>query len=142
MSALHSVAEPGASAVGELEILDYTLARERRFWRDIAAAREVPAILYSGLDLAMAAITMRGGATNKADAIAVIGAFEFFSGQPFATISAVAEVLHEACPGDYWIHPIEPDLLGEHLVQRVTDDEAAMNQLFDVVLRTASVDVA
>ena len=59
----------------------------------------------------------------------------FFHGQPAATVAAVANLLHDAYPGDdHWIEPLRPDLLGEHLAQTIGDESpdgaAIMQRVF------------
>jgi hypothetical protein len=55
--------------------------------------------------------------------------------RPPDVLLAVAHLLHECDPGDRWIEPILPDLLGEHLVQREMENGA--DELLDLVLGPA-----
>jgi len=47
-------------------------------------------------------------------------------------LTGVARLLHECYPGERWIEPLQPDLLGEHLAQR--ELEKGADELFDLVL--------
>jgi len=113
-------------------ILDRILHRERRYWETRAADHGLPAEISPGIGRAMAAITMGGGINSEAEAVKMLRSMRFFADQPAAVLTAVARLLHEAYPGERWIEPVQPDLLGEHLVQRELEDGA--DELFDLVL--------
>jgi hypothetical protein len=99
-------------------ILDRILLRERRFWRERTAAAKLSPALVDGLGRAMAAITLGGGVEGEDEAIVVLGKLTAFRGQVGDVLLRTAHLLHECYPGNRWIEPILPDLLGEHLVQR------------------------
>jgi hypothetical protein len=121
MSALAAI--DGVTATGDQGVLDYVLARERRFWADVAAAGGLPAPLHRGLGRAMAAVTLAGGCDDRASAVALISRIPFFADQPVAVLEAIAHLLHDSYPGERWIEPMLPDLLGEHLVQVELEDD-------------------
>jgi hypothetical protein len=132
---LHMRALAGVQGVrvkGDQGILDYVLDRERRCWRDRARASGLPEPLLRGIGQAMAAITLGGGVRSPADALMLFDRIASLADQPRATLSAVSDLLHDTYPGDLWIEPIQPDLLGEHLVQAEMQDgsEALMNLVF------------
>ena len=48
--------------------------------------------------------------------------------QPEAALESVANLLHECFPGERWIEPLQPDRLGDRLVEVETDRHP---ELFD-----------
>ena len=116
MAALAAI--DGVPVKDEDGILDYVLARERRFWEGLAASRGLARPVADGIGRAMAAITLGGGADDKTEALAVFKGLAFFDGQPQAVLEAMAHLLHDSYPGPKWIEPVLPDLLGEHLIEK------------------------
>jgi hypothetical protein len=125
----------GVVSSGDQGLLDYVLARERRFWAEVASATGLSPHLQRGLGRAMAAITLAGGCADRQAAIGLIRRLRFFADQPIAVCEAIAHLLHDVYPGDRWIEPMLPDLLGEHLVQVELDDDP--DQLLGAVLDTS-----
>ena len=120
MSALCAV--EGVPVKGESGILDYVLSREKRFWRGLARAAGLAETLDAALTRALAVLTLGGGAASLAEALTVLSKLTLFQGQPTAVLYSVAHVLHNAYAGSQWIDPVQPDLLGEHLVQEALAD--------------------
>lgn len=123
----------GVEVKGDQGILDYILDRERRFWRDRADAVGLPTALVRGLGRAMAAVTLGGGAKSASAASDLLGRIRFFSGESRATREQVVELLHETYPGEQWIEPLVPDLLGEHLCQQELGDKDVRDEVFSIV---------
>ena len=113
-------------------ILDHVLLRERRFWERLARERKLPAGLAEGIGRAMALITLGGGVESEDQAVTAIGALRLFADRDRSVLVQVARLLHESYPGERWIEPILPDLLGEHLIQR--EMEKGSDELLDLVL--------
>jgi hypothetical protein len=132
MRALIDVEGGEEKARGEDGILDRILSRERQFWRTHAGAYGIEPRVVSGIGRALAAITLGGGVQGEAEAIEVLRGLRSFEDQPASTLTKVARLLHECYPGTRWIEPIEPDLLGEHLVQRELEQGA--DELLNLVL--------
>jgi len=124
-------------AKGEDHILDRILDRERKFWETRTADHGIPRDVATGIGRAMAVITLGGGVQGETEAREAIRGLKFFADQPASVLTAVARLLHECYPGELWIEPLQPDLLGEHLAQRELEQGA--DELFDLVLgpRTA-----
>lgn len=120
------------SGSDELAILDHHLGRERRFWESLADRRGLPPYLVAGMARAMAAITLGGGATDESEAMDLLRRLRFFDGTDAPALHAIARALHDSYPGEKWIEPVLPDLLGEHLVQRALADDP--DELFDLLL--------
>jgi hypothetical protein len=131
MNALIDV-EGKEKAKGEDGILDRILARERTFWDTQAHDRGLATEIVPGIGRALAAITLGGGVQGETEALEALRGLQFFADQPAAVLTAVARLLHECYPGERWIEPIQPDLLGEHLVQR--ELEKGADELLDLVL--------
>lgn len=131
MAALAAV--EGVELRGDQGILDHILRRERRFWSDHAAERDLPKPLHDAIGQFMSVITLRGGASTLTDAMSIARRMPLLDGQPVATLRAVCELLHDIYPGDRWIEPVLPDLLGEHLVQTELGDatDALLEVAFD-----------
>lgn len=119
-------------AKGEDHILDRILERERKFWATRTADHGISRDVATGIGRAMAAITLGGGVQGEAEALEVLRGLQFFTDQPTAVLTAVARLLHECYPGERWIEPLQPDLLGEHLAQR--ELEKGADELLDLVL--------
>ncbi len=116
MQALVSIA--GIAVQGDQGLLDDMLARERRFWDERLSALELPSrILLPAVAQAMTLVTLAGGARSREDAMEIARQVPLLADQPRARQHGVMNLLHETYPGDSWIEPLVPDLLGEHLVQ-------------------------
>ncbi len=130
MSALGAV--EGVPLKGEDGILDWVLDRERRFWRTQLEVRELAKNLMSGVGRAMSAITLAGGAISEEGTVQLLMALKFFEGQPRSNLASVAHLMHDTYPGERWIMPVQPDILGEHLIERELVDDP--QEIFDLVL--------
>jgi hypothetical protein len=114
----------GVDIKGEQGMLDFLLVRERSFWRRLATERGLDPSLVPAIGVAMAAITLRGGAplrgmTLAAGDVDVEGLLEqlpLMRGQTAASLRSFALLLHDAYPGNRSVLPLAPDLLGEHLI--------------------------
>ena len=122
----------GVAVKDEDGILDFVLRRERRFWERLARERKLSADLAEGIGRALAMITLGGGVGSEDHAVTAISALRLFADQDRSVLVQVARLLHESYPGERWIEPILPDLLGEHLIQRQM--EQGSEELLDLVL--------
>lgn len=130
MAALGTV--QGVDLKDEDGILDNTLDRERRFWETQLEARGLPRNLRAGVGRALCAITLAGGVRSRAEAIDYMEGLKFFDGQPRAVMENIAGLLHTVYPGERWIEAVQPDILGEHLIERELEEDA--QEVFDLVL--------
>jgi len=125
----------GVPLKGEHGILDWVLDREKRFWRRQMKAREIAADLLPGLGMAMCCVTAAGGVVSEGGAVRLLESLSFFQGQPRAVLVNVAHLLHQTYPGEHWIMPVLPDLLGDHLIDReLGDDPEKLEELANRVL--------
>jgi hypothetical protein len=122
----------GVPVKDEDGILDYVLHRERRFWGRLAKERKLPEDLTEGIGRAMALLTLGGGVESEEKAVAALRALRILADRDYGILVQVARLLHESYPGQRWIEPILPDLLGEHLIQR--EMEKGADELLDIVL--------
>ena len=136
MAALAAV--EGSLLKDENGILDWMLAREKRFWDSQAVARRLPNDLMPGIARAMCAITLGGGTVSKKGTLALLEALKFFQGQPRSVLDNIARLLHQTYPGDRWVMPLQPDILGEHLLERELVDDP--QEIFDLVLGSRNPD--
>ena len=116
MAALAAV--DGVVVKGDEGILDYVLKREHRFWSRQLETAGLP-LLEKGVAQAMAVLTLRGGAHARSHAVTILRDIPQLRSRDELELRRIADILHEAYPGERWIEPVLPDLLGEQLL----DDE-------------------
>lgn len=102
------------------------------FWKTRTAYYGISPDIAAGIGRAMAVITLGGGVKGEAEALEVLRGLRFFADQSTNVLISVARLLHECYPGEHWIEPLHPDLLGEHLAQR--ELEAGADELLDLIL--------
>lgn len=121
MTALAAV--DGDVVKGADGILDWILRREYRFWSEQVKTNALAAGAVDGVAQAMAVITLGGGVADRAEAHEILARVPLLKDQNKIARRAVATILHETYPGQKWIEPILPDLLGEHLVKKELDKD-------------------
>jgi hypothetical protein len=132
------VAIEGVKVKGDQGVLDYILDRERRYWRQRANELGVPEVLTASIGQAAALVTLNGGARTSSDALAIFKSLARLADQPAAMLATFSDMLHGLYPGDHWIEPVQPDLLGEHLVQK--EIERAPDELLGLAFGAAAGD--
>ena len=70
------------------------------------------------------------GVNTEADGLKVLSAVPFFQGQPQQVLHALNRILADSYPGNHWIEPVQPDLLGERLSEVSLDDPELRGVLF------------
>lgn len=130
----------GVNVKHENGILDYVLRRERRFWRNRCMAVGLNPALVAGVGQAVAVLTLGGGAVSRTAALEILGQVPLLSGQPPVVLDAVAGVLHDALAGDRWIEPLQPDILGEHLVESELNRAEHRGHLLDLIFGPADLE--
>jgi transcriptional regulator with XRE-family HTH domain len=120
---------------GEDGLLDYILNRERNFWKQQLRANEMSEGLATGLGQALAGVTLNMGAETEEDGMKVLSALPFFQGQPQQVLHALNRILADSYPGNHWIEPVQPDLLGERLSEVSLDDPEVRGVLFGLFRR-------
>jgi hypothetical protein len=79
---------------------------------------------------AAAVATLAGSAATRSEAIKLLRKAPLLGGQSAAVLGNVAELFHRLYPGEKWLHGIQPDLLGEHLVERAIAEDPNLLQMF------------
>lgn len=106
-------------------ILEVVLNRERRFWESQAALRYLPLALQQSLGLVMARITLMGGIKSRHEALSILESIPLLAETKRHERQLIVDLLHDIYPGmsadtgenKNYIEPLQPDLLGEHLIQ-------------------------
>jgi len=135
---LHMAALAAVESVavkGDQGILDHALDRERRFWRERAQTLGLDPLYERAILQAVAAITLVGGAHDRAAAVRILGGLALLRSERAVVLDTVAQLLHDTYSGEQWIDPILPDLLGEHVVQNALEEDSG--SLLDTTLGTA-----
>lgn len=116
----------GEDVEGGRGLLDYALRREQRFWDD--GMRESDLAILAGRPVRQAAAlaTLAGNVHSFEQAINLVGTAPLLRDQPSAALGRVADLLHRLYPGESWLGGVQPDLLGEHLVARVIEEEPTL----------------
>lgn len=128
---LHALAEViGQDAQGEDGLLDFLLDRERAFWDGGMRALGLDHLAGRAITQAAAVATLAGSAHDRPAAIDLIRAVPLLAGQPEVVLDQIVELLHRLYPSERWLAGVQPDLLGERLVERVTEDDPRLLALF------------
>ncbi len=111
----------------EEELLDSAQRREQRFLDDGIVDAGYGSLRGRPILQCAAVATMAGRAASRAEAVRLISAAPLLKGQPDAVVYAVAELLHRLYPGEEaWLQGMQPDLLGEHLVERALEEDPGL----------------
>jgi hypothetical protein len=111
----------GRQVTGEYAILDEVLRRERRYWRKLGETFQISAPLLRLLGRAVCVLTATEGVADRRQAVSLLRGIPGFRDQPDAILESIATLLHECFPGQQWIEPLQPDRLGDRLVELETD---------------------
>ncbi len=121
----------GHSIKDEDGLLDYTLKREQRLLDDGVVALALRHLKGDAVLQAAAVATLVGSASDREEAARLLSAAPLLAGESLNVIRAVAELLHRLYPGQSWLQGVLPDLLGEHVVERVLErDPRLLEGLF------------
>jgi hypothetical protein len=118
---LHALAHEMVTGSGEgsptrLAIVRRMLARERTYWGNLLAARNLDGPLIHAFESAVEAVGRVGGVQTIPEAIKLVKELPEFADQPMAVAKQVALVLREVYPDDgVGIAPLQPDLLKQCL---------------------------
>ena len=108
------------------DLLDFALRREQRFWDEGMVSAGLEELCGRPVAQAAALVTLGGSVASREAAIELIAKTPLLAGQPAAATAAVAEMFHRLYPGERWLEGVQPDLLGEHLIYRVGQEDAAV----------------
>jgi hypothetical protein len=113
----------GSAADDVRALLDFALRREQGFWDSGLRAADLPLLTGRPIRQAAALATLAGSAGDLDAATRLLARAPLLAGQPAASIGRVAELLHRVYPSEAWLSGVQPDLLGEHLVEQVIEDD-------------------
>jgi len=117
MSALLS-ALGGGKKTGEKAILNELLRRERAYWVKIAQALHLPLHVTLAVEEALYLVFMNGGVKDTDSLLQLLREAPLLAEEPALVRQHIARLLRECYPrGERGIAPLEPDLLGELLVE-------------------------
>ncbi|MGN6255407.1 MAG: tetratricopeptide repeat protein [Solirubrobacterales bacterium] len=101
------------------ELLDEVLAHERRYWRDSSKDLDVDDVLLHRL-VALATLVNAESERQGADLLRLLPDLRDASGE---RRTRLARWLRAQYPGPRWWNPLEPDLVGEHLVAEALGEQ-------------------
>lgn len=104
------------------ELVNEILAHERRYWRNDAAKVGADDVL---LERAVALATLTG-AEGEAEAAELLRLLPDLEDAPAERRNLLARWVRRQYPGPRWWNPLEPDLLGEHLVAECFAEQPAV----------------
>jgi tetratricopeptide (TPR) repeat protein len=113
--AVHGNPEPPSSRAS---LLDEVLAHEQRYWR--ADARDL--LGDDVLARRVVGLATLAGAGGEGEAAELLRLLPDLTDAPAERRARLARWVHEQYPGSSWWNPLEPDLVGEHLVAEVFAD--------------------
>lgn len=100
----------------EAEVFDFLLNRERGFWLRQLTAHRVDIALLPIFETIVAAITLRGGVQNADHTDEIITEVRARYGLDAITALNLRSILRDTYGDGCGIEPLQPDLLGEHLL--------------------------
>lgn len=124
LRALAAVEGVDTEDVGAL--LDFALRREQGFWDRGLRSADLQQLAGRPIRQAAALATLAGSARDFEQATRLLARTPLLAGQPAAAIGRVAELLHRVYPSGAWLSGVQPDLLGEHLVEQVIEDDPGL----------------
>jgi len=120
----------GVTAGGDLsQVLRAMLKAERQYWADTAGAArgdgQVVPVNLIDLERAATLVTLVGGVSDRGDLARMLVADAYAGARTPAQVDALIHWLTQLYPGaeGALVAPVEPDLLGEHLVADVAGGE-------------------
>jgi hypothetical protein len=117
----------GDPAKEEQALLRFVLGREERHWQTgLASANLAQDLDARSVAQALALTTLAGGVDNKAEARTLLERAPNLSGLAPPKLDRLIDLLRRLYPGQRYMEPLQPDLLGEELVDRVLSDDPAL----------------
>ena len=108
-------------------LLRFVLVREERHWQGGLESAELRQdVDVQSVAQAEALITLAGGVDNKAEARELLGRVPHLSSVATPKRDRLIDLLHRLYPGERYLEPLRPDLLGEELVDRALSDDAEL----------------
>lgn len=116
----------GTTADGFRDLLEFALRREQGFWDAGLRAADLALLAGRPIRQAAAVATLAGSASGREQATRLLAQAPLLAGQPAAVLEQVAELLHRTYPSDQWLAGVQPDLLGEYLVEQAIQEDPSL----------------
>jgi len=127
MAALAALA--GRSIADADDLLDFMLAHERRYWqgttRELELAGALKNAFADSVERSVVLLTLWGGQADRSGVRDVVERAARLPAGHEHLLDELVDVLRSLYGGDHGTRGLEPDLIGEHLVQRALEREAA-----------------
>ena len=121
----------GKTIVDEVELLDYVLAHEQRYWNQTAEDLDIDRRLHSVLGPAVAVIALSGGC-DASELPDLLTRIPVLADRPLLDLKAVSEVFTRLYLQGQVVEALQPDLLGErHVVRALEDDPSLRGNWFE-----------
>ena len=101
------------------ELLDYLVEREERSWTRGIKSFGLATVTADLVAQAAALITFSCGLEDRDTGYTLIRKLPIAQGQPATVLYRVIELLHQLYPGHIYLDAVRPDLIGEHLIERI-----------------------
>ena len=113
------------------ELLDARLSQEARYWETTAGQADLGTLDALTLRRAVALATLASSVASEGEAAALLASVPDLADEGEGLLRRTARWLGSLYPGEGYLRPLEPDLLGEHLVSSALADvpELAKNLL-------------
>lgn len=121
LSALEGDSVPQGALV-RAELLEARLAQETRYWEGTARQAGLDHLDVRALQRAVGLATLAPSVPTEADAAALLGSVPDLADDGEGDRRRIARWLRSLYPGDGFLRPLQPDVLGEHLVSSVLAD--------------------
>jgi hypothetical protein len=125
-----SAAVDGVAGHSEQTLLDAALRREQAFWDEGVRAIGQGVLAGRPIMQAAAVATLAGRVQTPAQAVDLLRHCPLLSDQPLAVLDDLAELLHRLYPGTAWLEGVQPDVLGEHLVNQALVEDPGLLRVF------------
>jgi hypothetical protein len=99
--------------------IDLLLGRERRFWSRMLSQYQIPPSCLDLVAIAVAATTTVRGLPTRKDTVTLLRSISEMDSEPGAIVNSLSQLLSSIYPGEMYVEPLMPDLLGERLIENV-----------------------
>ena len=107
-------------------LLDFLVEREERSWSRGIESFKLTTVTAELVAQAAALITLSGGLEDRDTGCTLIRKLPIAQGQPVTVLYRVIDLLHQLYPGRVYLDAVRPDLIGEHLIERVLNNGHAI----------------
>jgi hypothetical protein len=108
------------------ELLDFILDHEKRYWERMADDLELPKEFHSMLQTAAATIVMAAGCASAGQLLDILSHTPTLCELNRAELKLISTVFRSLYENGEAIEPLQPDVVGEHLVARVLREDPVL----------------